>query len=118
MGHSFSKTDEQLAPSMARVALVTNKYPAVIFTKTLSECSIPTEDLLKKMCKKGALKVMFLRGGKEGWEFQEALARMSNGQRTVPNVWIGGHYIGNAEDVDELNSRGMLKPLLEKSGAM
>lgn len=42
-----------------------------------------------------------------------ALARAS-GQRTVPQIWIGGTHIGGYDDLRELDRRGGLDPLLPR----
>ena len=42
-----------------------------------------------------------------GGDIQNALAQKT-GQRTVPNVFIGGDHIGGNSDVQQLNSSGQL----------
>ncbi|KAL6994840.1 glutaredoxin [Sarracenia purpurea var. burkii] len=53
----------------------------------------------------------------DGNEIQSALAEWT-GQRTVPNVFIGGKHIGGCEDVFEKYQRGELIPLLTEAGAI
>lgn len=43
----------------------------------------------------------------DGGEIQEALLELT-GQRTVPNVFIGGEHIGGNSDVQQLKSSGKL----------
>lgn len=44
----------------------------------------------------------------DGSEIQEALYELT-GQKTVPNVFIGGEHIGGNSDVQELNSADKLE---------
>ncbi|CUM49841.1 uncharacterized protein AC631_04990 [Debaryomyces fabryi] len=44
----------------------------------------------------------------DGSEIQEALYELT-GQKTVPNVFIGGEHIGGNSDVQELNSTDKLE---------
>ena len=49
----------------------------------------------------------------DGPTIQTALADKT-GQRTVPNVFIGGTHVGGNSDLQELNENGELIPWLEK----
>lgn len=49
-------------------------------------------------------------------EIQDALAGMT-GQRTVPNVFIGGAHVGGCDDTFALRDSGKLDALLEAAGA-
>lgn len=40
------------------------------------------------------------------------------GQRTVPNVFIGGKSVGGNSDVQQLHKNGQLVPLLKQHGAL
>ncbi|CAI0456174.1 unnamed protein product [Linum tenue] len=53
----------------------------------------------------------------DGAEIQAALAQLT-GQRTVPNVFIGGKHIGGCDDTMALNKSGKLVPLLTEAGAI
>ncbi|SCU96479.1 LADA_0H01156g1_1 [Lachancea dasiensis] len=50
---------------------------------------------------------------KEGGEIQDALQEIT-GQRSVPNIFIGGSHIGGNSDIQALESSGKLDPLLKK----
>ena len=50
-----------------------------------------------------------------GTAIQDALKDIS-GQRTVPNVFIGGKHIGGNSDVQALNSQGKLGQTLSAAG--
>ena len=49
-------------------------------------------------------------------EIQDALAGVT-GQRTVPNVFIGGAHVGGCDDTFALRDSGKLDALLEAAGA-
>ncbi|PNX92883.1 glutaredoxin c1 [Trifolium pratense] len=53
----------------------------------------------------------------DGGEIQAALADWT-GQRTVPNVFIGGKHIGGCDSVLEKHRAGQLVPLLNDAGAI
>lgn len=44
----------------------------------------------------------------DGGEIQEALFELT-GQRTVPNVFIGGEHVGGNSDVEQLKSSDKLE---------
>lgn len=48
----------------------------------------------------------------DGGEIQEALAELT-GQKTVPNVFIGGQHIGGNSDVQQLKSADQLEPKIK-----
>jgi glutaredoxin 3 len=48
---------------------------------------------------------------------QDALEDIS-GQRTVPNVYIKQQHIGGNSDVQALDRKGALNPLLKEAGAL
>lgn len=41
------------------------------------------------------------------------LVRMSNGQRTVPQIFIGDQHVGGYSDMMALESEGKLDPMLQ-----
>jgi glutaredoxin 3 len=41
------------------------------------------------------------------------LIEKSNGQRTVPQIFIGDHHVGGYSDLMALESKGQLDPLLQ-----
>ncbi len=45
---------------------------------------------------------------------RQALATAS-GQRTVPQIWIGGVHVGGYDDMRALDARGELDPLLARA---
>ncbi|MBA0766834.1 hypothetical protein Gotri_015836 [Gossypium trilobum] len=53
----------------------------------------------------------------DGSDIQAALAEWT-GQRTVPNVFIGGKHIGGCDSTMALHKEGKLVPLLTEAGAI
>ncbi|KAH7510613.1 hypothetical protein FEM48_Zijuj05G0072600 [Ziziphus jujuba var. spinosa] len=85
------------------------KLGCLIKFKALSQLySLPVTELKKKI-------VFLLKG--DGSEIQSELAKWT-GQRTVPNVFIGGKHIGGCDSVLEKHQAGLLVPLLTDAGAI
>lgn len=55
--------------------------------------------------------ILELDNEEDGAEIQEALFEIT-GQRTVPNVFIGGKHIGGNSDVQALKSKDALEPTI------
>ena len=53
----------------------------------------------------------------DGSELQAALKEWT-GQKTVPNVFIGGNHIGGCDATQALHNQGKLVPLLTEAGAV
>ncbi|KAL2320128.1 hypothetical protein Fmac_029097 [Flemingia macrophylla] len=53
----------------------------------------------------------------DGSEVKAALINWT-GQRTVPNVFIGGNHIGGCDSTTALHNQGKLLPLLTSAGAV
>lgn len=43
---------------------------------------------------------------------RERLVQMTGGKRTVPQIWIGEHYVGGYQDLLKLQNSGALQTLL------
>lgn len=59
------------------------------------------------------INVIELNERDDGAEIQEELEKIS-GQRTVPNIFIGGKHIGGNSDIQALHKSGKLVPLLKE----
>ncbi|XP_073126385.1 monothiol glutaredoxin-S5-like [Henckelia pumila] len=100
---------------MEKVAIMVSEKPVVIFSK--SQCCIshsvgallhdfgvnPTVHELDKI--------------PIGREIEQALSNIGCNP-TVPAVFIGGEFVGGANEVMSLHLRSSLKPLLERAGAL
>lgn len=69
---------------------------------------IRAEQLLKR---KGVTEIEKIRVDLEPARREEMLAR-SNGQRTVPQIFIGETHVGGCDDLHELERHGKLDALL------
>lgn len=62
------------------------------------------------------IKIVELDEVDDGADLQDALEEIT-GQRTVPNIFIGGKHIGGNSDLQALDASGKLKGLLKDAGA-
>ncbi|CAI5474249.1 unnamed protein product [Closterium sp. Yama58-4] len=111
MGRSDTKSIEQL------VELVKQKngeHPVVVYSKTWCPYCMDVKRLLSKLHTK--MLVVELDELVEEDELQQALYDLT-GQRTVPNVFIGGKHIGGCDATVSLHMQGKLVPLLAEAGA-
>nr|GMC97312.1 glutaredoxin [Ipomoea batatas] len=75
-------------------------------------------DVKKLLTQLGAsFKAIELDIESDGSEIQSALAEWT-GQRTVPNVFIGGKHIGGCDKTNAVHQEGKLVPLLTEAGAL
>ncbi|OWM71523.1 hypothetical protein CDL15_Pgr005710 [Punica granatum] len=89
--------------------------PVVVFSKSYCPFCVQVKQLLADL---GAtFKAIELDQEKDGEEVQAALAEWT-GQRTVPNVFIGGNHIGGCDKTTAMNGDGKLVPLLTQAGAV
>ncbi|GAV67946.1 Glutaredoxin domain-containing protein [Cephalotus follicularis] len=89
--------------------------PVVVFSKTYCPYCVSVKKLLDQL---GATyKPYELDTESDGSDIQSALKEWT-GQKTVPNVFIGGKHIGGCDATTELNRAGKLVPLLTEAGAI
>ena len=62
-------------------------------------------------------KVVELNTRSDGRAIQDTLAAMT-GQRTVPNVFVGGKSIGGCDDTMAMHRSGSLRKLFKDAGAL
>jgi len=86
-----------------------DKNRVMVFSKTTCPFCAKVKDLLK------SLKVEYyayeLDLDSDGSKIQDALLEMS-GQRTVPNVFIGGAHLGGCDDTLKAHSENRLLPMI------
>ncbi|CAL5203315.1 unnamed protein product [Lathyrus oleraceus] len=120
MGSILSSQNTQMSKEVMETSLTKAKElaassPVFVFSKTYCGYCKRVKDLLKQI---GATyKVLELDTESDGGEIQAALAEWT-GQRTVPNVFIGGKHIGGCDSVLEKHRAGQLVPLLTDAGAI
>ncbi|KAJ7970815.1 Glutaredoxin family protein [Quillaja saponaria] len=88
---------------------------AVVFSKKYCPFCVDVKQLLTQL---GAnFKAIELDNESDGTDIQSALAEWT-GQRTVPNVFIGGNHIGGCDTTLALHKDGKLLPLLTAAGVV
>ncbi|PSR96702.1 Glutaredoxin-C1 like [Actinidia chinensis var. chinensis] len=112
---SSAKSKEEIEMALSKVKEIVNSTPVVVFSKTYCGYCTNVKQLLSQL---GATyKVIELDEESDGSETQSALAEWT-GQRTVPNVFIGGKHVGGCDMVMQKHQRGELVPLLTEAGAL
>nr|AAB92419.1 glutaredoxin type 1 [Fritillaria agrestis]AAB92654.1 glutaredoxin type II [Fritillaria agrestis]AAB92655.1 glutaredoxin type I [Fritillaria agrestis]AAB92656.1 glutaredoxin type I [Fritillaria agrestis]AAB92657.1 glutaredoxin type I [Fritillaria agrestis] len=101
--------------ALAKAKDLVASNPVVVFSKSYCPYCIRVKELLVKL--KATYKVIELDLESDGSAIQAALAEWT-GQRTVPNVFIGGKHIGGCDKTMELYNSGKLQPLLVEAGAL
>jgi len=89
--------------------------PVVIFSKTTCPFCKQTKSLIVDKLGYDAL-VVELDVRDDGPSIQHGLAELT-GQKTVPNVFIGGKSVGGNDAVQALHKKKQLVPLLDGAGA-
>ncbi|KAK5986746.1 Glutaredoxin CPYC type [Trichostrongylus colubriformis] len=105
--------DEDIA---ARISTDIHKHKVVVYSKTYC----PYSKKLKKLLSNYAindLKIVELDKQKEMKAMQAVLKRIS-GRTTVPQLFIGGEFVGGHDETRRIEDRGNLRKLLEKAHAL
>ncbi|KAF3952456.1 hypothetical protein ACB098_01G266200 [Castanea mollissima] len=101
--------------ALAKAKEIVSANPVTVFSKTFCPYCVTVKQLLTQL---GAtFKAIELDTESDGNEIQAALAEWT-GQKTVPNVFIGGNHIGGCDKTTALNNEGKLVPLLTQAGAV
>lgn len=87
-------------------ALIKNK-PVFIASKSYCPFCTKTKNTIGSITKETY--ILELDNESDGAEIQDALFEIT-GQKTVPNVFIGGEHIGGNSDVQALQSQDKLEP--------
>ncbi|KAH7557320.1 hypothetical protein ACOSP7_026987 [Xanthoceras sorbifolium] len=94
---------------------IVSSFPVVMFSKTYCGYCRKAKQLLTQLG--ASFKVIELDQESDGDEIQSALAQWT-GQRTVPNLFVGGKHIGGCDALIERDREGKLVPLLTDAGAI
>ena len=89
--------------------------PVVVYSKSWCPFCVRVKDLMVTMGVQA--KVVELDQVVEGDEIQAALQGMT-GVRTVPQVFVGGAFVGGCDDTMRLHGAGELMPILAEAGAL
>lgn len=118
MGSMFSSpqiSKEQMEMDLIKAKQIVSSNPVVVFSKTYCGYCTRVKQLLSQL---GAtFKVIELDQESGGNEVQQALLEWT-GQRTVPNVFIGGKHVGGCDSIVEKHQQGKLLPLLKDAAAV
>uniref|UniRef100_A0A0C9QNJ9 TSA: Wollemia nobilis Ref_Wollemi_Transcript_16148_732 transcribed RNA sequence n=1 Tax=Wollemia nobilis TaxID=56998 RepID=A0A0C9QNJ9_9CONI len=112
---SSSKSPESITTAMEKAKAIVSSNPVVVFSKTYCPYCTQVKQLLSRLGAK--TKVVELDTESDGADVQSALKEWT-GQRTVPNVFIGGTHIGGCDDTVAKHNSGKLVPLLSEAGAL
>ncbi|TXG50255.1 hypothetical protein EZV62_022779 [Acer yangbiense] len=106
---------EELETALNKAKGIVSSNPVVVFSKTYCGYCQRVKQLFTQL---GATyKLLELDEENDGSKIQAALLEWT-GQRTVPNVFIGGKHIGGCDAVMEKHQGGKLVPLLADVGAI
>ncbi|KAJ0962502.1 hypothetical protein J5N97_027624 [Dioscorea zingiberensis] len=101
--------------ALSKAKQLVSSHPVLVFSKTYCGYCTRVKQLLTQL---GAnYTVIELNMESDGAEMQSALAEWT-GQRTVPNVFIGGKHIGGCDNVMAVHASGKLVALLTEAGAL
>ncbi|KAL2528976.1 Glutaredoxin-C2 [Forsythia ovata] len=101
--------------ALAKIEEITSSNPAVVFSKSYCPYCARVKKLLTEIG--ASFKAVELDTESDGSEIQSALAELT-GQRTVPNVFIGGKHIGGCDTTTGMHQSGKLVPLLTEAGSV
>ncbi|PIN07511.1 Glutaredoxin [Handroanthus impetiginosus] len=100
---------------MDRVSKMVSEKPVVIFSKSSCCMSHTIRSLFSDF---GANPMVYeLDEIPRGREIEQALSRLGCNP-TVPAVFIGGQFVGGANEVMSLHLKRSLKPMLTSAGAL
>ncbi|CAK4184656.1 unnamed protein product [Aphanomyces euteiches] len=112
------------------VASTLASNPVVVFSKTYCPyCVLAKKVLTSVNAKYEVVEIDNLPNGDDifyalvsktgtSLNFDELFRSMCVGCETVPQVFIGGNFIGGGSDTDALQKQGKLVPLLQEAGAL
>ncbi|CAN7016744.1 unnamed protein product [Brassica oleracea var. botrytis] len=101
--------------AMQKAKEIVSGNAVVVFSKSFCPYCVRVKELLQQLGAKFI--AVELDKESDGSQVQSALAEWT-GQRTVPNVFIGGKHIGGCDSVTNLHRDGKLVPMLTEAGAI
>ncbi|XP_031090509.1 glutaredoxin [Ipomoea triloba] len=106
---------EEMEMALTKAKEIVSSHPAVVFSKTYCGYCTRVKNLLNQLG--AAYKLIELDQENDGDAIQQALLEWT-GQRTVPNVFIGGKHVGGCDKTLEKHQQGQLVPMLTEAGAI
>ncbi|OAY73501.1 Glutaredoxin [Ananas comosus] len=115
---SSSSSEKRVGSEMAlpKAKDIVASTPVVVFSKTYCPYCNQVKQLLAQLGANFKAIELDVKVS-DGSEIQSALLAWT-GQRTVPNVFIGGKHIGGCDTVTAKHNEGKLVPLLTEAGAL
>ncbi|XP_010029146.2 glutaredoxin [Eucalyptus grandis] len=101
--------------AMPKAKELVSANPVVVFSKSYCPYCVSVKKMLSQLGVN--FKALELDQENDGSEIQSALAEWT-GQKTVPNVFIGGNHIGGCDATTAMHNQGKLVPLLTQAGAL
>lgn len=98
-----------------KVQELVSTTPVVVYSKSWCPFCMQVKGLFEKLGVQA--EVVEMDGLTEEVELMDALVELT-GQRTVPNVFIGGQHVGGCDDAMQLHSEGKLEGMLKEAGAL
>ncbi|XP_076924171.1 glutaredoxin-like [Bidens hawaiensis] len=99
----------------AKVKDLVSANPVLVFSKSYCPYCVSVKKLLTEL--NSSFKPIELDLESDGSEMQSALHEWT-GQRSVPNVFIGGKHIGGCDSTVAMHKAGKLVPLLTEAKAI
>ncbi|KAF5765962.1 putative thioredoxin-disulfide reductase [Helianthus annuus] len=99
----------------AKAKDLVSSNPVVVFSKSYCPYCVSVKKLLTELG--STFKAIELDQESDGGEMQAALHEWT-GQRTVPNVFIGGKHIGGCDSTTAMHQAGKLVPALTEAKAI
>ncbi|KAI3726001.1 hypothetical protein L1987_65798 [Smallanthus sonchifolius] len=99
----------------AKAKDLVSSNPIVVFSKSYCPYCVSVKKLLTEVG--SSFKTIELDLESDGSEMQSALHEWT-GQRSVPNVFIGGKHIGGCDSTVAMHKAGKLVPLLTEAKAI
>jgi len=112
MGVGTSKMQDPSGATKEYVMKEVKANKVVIFSKTYCPYCTKTKNLFLNTLKVDDTKVIELDQLSNGTTIQNTLAKIT-GQRTVPNVFVGGEHLGGNDDTHAAYSDGRLEKMLQ-----
>ncbi|KAK9842649.1 hypothetical protein WJX74_000114 [Apatococcus lobatus] len=109
------KADMSGVQQLVDNAIKENKV--VVFSKSYCPYCHKAKSALGKILPSSAITVFELDQRDDGSSIQQYLGSVT-GQRTVPQVFINGKFIGGGDDTARLAASGELQKLLKEAGAL
>ncbi|KAI3522390.1 hypothetical protein L2E82_06701 [Cichorium intybus] len=100
---------------MDMVTRMVSEKPVVVFSRSSCSMSHTIKSLLFEFGVNPA--VYELDEISKGWEIEQALLRLGRNP-IIPAVFIGGEFVGGANEIISLHLQRSLQPMLRNAGAL